>query len=97
VDPPEFSETMMNMDNMHSPMGDTIHDQVSSPPTPPQSHQKLSASVLDFQPNLYGIRGMDENVSEWGIRFQKTSLREREEPQYVILGGLRTGLTKKIK
>ncbi|WAC06461.1 MAG: bifunctional serine/threonine-protein kinase/formylglycine-generating enzyme family protein [Thermodesulfobacteriota bacterium] len=97
VDSPEPSGTMMNMDNMHSHTGDTIHGQVSSPPTPPQSHQKLSDSVFDSKPNPYGIRGMDENVSEWGIRFQKTSLREKEETQYIILGGLNTGLTKENK
>jgi hypothetical protein len=97
VESPEPSGTMMNMDNMHSHTGDTIHGQVSSPPTPPQSHQKLSDSVFDSKPNPYGIRGMDENVSEWGIRFQKTSLREKEETQYIILGGLNTGLTKENK
>jgi eukaryotic-like serine/threonine-protein kinase len=98
VDPPEFSETMMNMDEMHSQIEDTTHNPVSPPSTRPQILRRFPASVLDSQSNPYGIRGLGENVSEWGIRFQKASLlREREEPQYIILGGLRTGLTKENK
>ena len=77
VDPPEPSETTMNMDQMHSPIGDMTHNPVSPPSTTPQTLRRFPASVLDSQPNPYGIRGMDENVSEWGIRFQKASLYGR--------------------
>jgi hypothetical protein len=78
-------------------MGDMMHNQVYPPSTTPQSLRQFPAPVLDSQPNPYGIRGMDENVSEWGVRFQKASLREKEETQYIILGGLKTGLTKENK
>jgi len=97
VDVPEPSETRINIDQVHSSMGDMMHNQVYPPSTTPQSLRQFPAPVLDSQPNPYGIRGMDENVSEWGVRFQKASLREKEETQYIILGGLKTGLTKENK
>ncbi|HJX32385.1 MAG TPA: bifunctional serine/threonine-protein kinase/formylglycine-generating enzyme family protein [Thermodesulfobacteriota bacterium] len=102
-DPPavnasEASGTMMNMDEMHSHMmGDTIDKQVSPPSTTAPSLQQFPASVLDSKPNSYGIRGIDENVSEWGMGFQKSPLPERAGTHYVILGGLRMDLTKKKK
>jgi len=101
-DPPavntsDASGTMMNMDEMHSHMGDRIDKQVSPPSTTAPSLQQFPASVLDSKPNSYGIRGIDENVSEWGMGFQKSPLPERTGTQYVVLGGLRTDLTKEKK
>jgi formylglycine-generating enzyme required for sulfatase activity len=97
VDVPEPSEPTTNIDQMHSSMGDMMHNQVPPPSTTPQSFRQFPAPVRDSKPNLYGIRGLGENVSEWGVRFQKASLREKEETQYIILGGLKTGLTKENK
>jgi serine/threonine-protein kinase len=97
VNAPESSGTMMDMDQMHSQMGDMMHNPASPPPTTSQSPQQFPAQVLDSEPNAYGIKGLGENVSEWGMRLQKSSLPEKEEPHYVILGGLRTGLTKEKK
>ena len=93
ADPPavnasEPSGTMVNMDTMHSRMGDMMHNPASPPSKTPQNLQQFSAPVLDSQPNSYGIRGLDANVSEWGIRFENLSLPGKGKPQHVILGGL---------
>jgi eukaryotic-like serine/threonine-protein kinase len=42
--------------------------------------------VLDFHPNVDGIRGLMRNVSEWGMRFV---LSPSARPQFVVLGGVK--------
>ncbi|MEW6351360.1 MAG: bifunctional serine/threonine-protein kinase/formylglycine-generating enzyme family protein [Thermodesulfobacteriota bacterium] len=42
--------------------------------------------VLDFPPNVDGIRGLMRNVSEWGVRLQRSP---NAQPQFVVTGGVR--------
>ncbi len=44
--------------------------------------------VTTFSPDANGIRGIGENVSEWGLRSTKTA-KGGDQIDYVILGGLR--------
>ena len=46
---------------------------------------KLGTHPTLTQPNEYGIRGFAGDVSEWGLRFQMDSSKEKGGPQYMIL------------
>jgi serine/threonine-protein kinase len=54
----------------------------SKPSTGPS---QVPHPVLAFEPNAFGIRGLNANVSEWGWR---RKLAPTPEGQYVILGGV---------
>jgi formylglycine-generating enzyme required for sulfatase activity len=56
--------------------------------------QKLEP-VLSFQPNAFGIRGMNKDVGEWALLLiGATSRDEKRDVEYVILGGIK-GITEK--
>jgi hypothetical protein len=56
--------------------------------------QKLEP-VLSFQPNAFGIRGMNNDVGEWALLLiGATSRDEKIDEEYVILGGIE-GLAEK--
>jgi serine/threonine protein kinase len=44
--------------------------------------------VTTFAPDANGIRDLNQNVSEWGLRPAGTG-KDKEQAEYVILGGLR--------
>jgi serine/threonine-protein kinase len=88
IDAPEPQGIMMHM-------MDPIQPQMDQPSLSPQTPYKFPTSVGGFKPNAYGIRGLDGNVSEWGLRFQKPSLqREKQGTEYIVLGGLRKDSVK---
>jgi formylglycine-generating enzyme required for sulfatase activity len=63
---------------------------VGSAPAP-QSLKPLQKlrSVLSAQPNAFGIRGLNNDVGEWAIKFMgATSRDEKSDEEYVILGGI---------
>jgi len=68
-----------------------MHTQMHSSSSGPAASVKTPATVALFQPNALGIRGMDGNVSEWGIRTPKTSSGGKKESEYGIMGGLSNG------
>jgi len=45
--------------------------------------------VTTFGPDANGIRGIGENVSEWGLRPSGASVKDERQADYVILSGLR--------
>jgi serine/threonine-protein kinase len=71
------SSEMMDMEAMHS--------QMSSPSSDQQAPSKLPVPVVHFKPDVYGIRGLEGNVSEWGVAMGMGSVQKDEESPYVIL------------
>lgn len=50
----------------------------------------IPSPVMLFKANSYGIRGVNRNASEWGLRIVSGSSAETmPEMEYVVLGGLR--------
>lgn len=45
--------------------------------------------VTTFGPDANGIRGLGENVSEWGLRPGSLTGKDERQADYVVLGGLR--------
>lgn len=81
----EWSPSSSMMDMMHGP------PQVSSPSLsqsaePPQ----FPSPVLNSKPNSLGIRGLNGNISEWGI-MRSPIFTRHEKAEYVVLGGLGGG------
>jgi hypothetical protein len=68
---------MMNMDKMHREMFTSSSDQRSS--------SRIPAAVIQSEANVYNMKGLAENVNEWGTSIQSGSSQKAEEPQYVIL------------
>lgn len=62
-----------------------IHRQTFSSFSDQQALTKILSPVINFKPNTYGVRGLAENVSEWGTAMQAGSAQKDEESQYVIL------------
>jgi serine/threonine-protein kinase len=68
------------MDGMHHPKEDQIKSPAPISPEPPG----VPTPVIVFEPNGYGIRGLNAGVKEWGMRMLKEPSGEKME--YVILG-----------
>ncbi|MFH0814220.1 MAG: bifunctional serine/threonine-protein kinase/formylglycine-generating enzyme family protein [Pseudomonadota bacterium] len=70
--------------------------ETSKKPKSPSSQPQVPTpvSVDQFRPNAYGVKGLDGNVSEWGVKFRKGSSHASEEQQYIVLGGLRADFAK---
>jgi formylglycine-generating enzyme required for sulfatase activity len=72
----------VNGESMHGMMQSQAKSDISRPKSP---DSKLS-SVINDQPNKYGIRGLNENVKEWGLRvFEATSRDNIREAEFVVL------------
>ena len=56
-----------------------------------RGHSQVPYPVLMTEPNSLEIRGLNANVSEWGIR---SRLAKDSREQYVVLGGLRGSMVK---
>jgi len=52
----------------------------------PRGPTQIPYPVTRFAPNVDGIRGLNQNVSEWGMR---RVLSTTSSPQFVIVGGMR--------
>ncbi|MBW2109710.1 MAG: SUMF1/EgtB/PvdO family nonheme iron enzyme, partial [Deltaproteobacteria bacterium] len=68
-----------------------MHEAKENIPSVSQEPLREPTPVLVFRPNAFGIRGLNEGFSEWGLQFKtiKTSLSEQiKEVRYVVLGGL---------
>ena len=79
-------------------MGDWSEGQQGSGRAPaPQTLKPLQKirPVISFQPNAFGIRGMNIDVGEWALLLiGATSRDEKIDEEYVILGGIE-GLAEK--
>lgn len=71
------SPDVVDMDKMHREMFTSSPDQ--------RSFSSIPTAVIESKANIYGIRGLAENVNEWGKSVQGSTPQNAEEPQYVIL------------
>jgi serine/threonine protein kinase len=68
------------------PMHDQMHFQAKSDVSKPKSSDLKLTSVLNDQPNTYGIRGMNKNIKEWGLMVSEATSRDNiREAEYVVL------------
>ena len=71
-----------NMQAMHSQMDSQEKSDVSGPKSP---GSKLS-SVINDPPNKYGIRGLNKNIKEWGLKVSEATSRDNiREAEFVVL------------
>jgi len=71
-----------NMQTMHGMMQSQAKSDVSTP----QSPEKKLSSVIDDPPNKYGIRGLNKNIMEWGLKVSDTTSRDKiREAEFVVL------------
>jgi serine/threonine protein kinase len=78
ADSPEKS----NMQAMHSQMNSQERTDVSGSISPgPQL-----SSVINDHPNKYGIRGLNKNIKEWGLKVSEATSRDNiREAEFVVL------------
>jgi serine/threonine-protein kinase len=76
-------------EEMHRMMNSTGQGQLGTNDSIPATPMQKLLPDINFKPNTYGIRGLNQRISEWGIRFLgATSKNKIREAEYVILGGL---------
>jgi len=76
------SSEKSNMQAMHSQMNSQEKTDVSGPQSP---GSKLS-SVINDPPNKYGIRGLNKNIKEWGLKVSEATSRDNiREAEFVVL------------
>jgi serine/threonine-protein kinase len=71
-----------NIQIMHGQM----HSQAKSDVSGPESLDLKLSSVLNDQPNNYGIRGLNKSVKQWGLMVSEATSRDKiREAEYVVL------------
>ena len=71
-----------NGKSMHGMMQSQAKSDISRPKSP---NTELS-SVIHDQPNKFGIRGLNKNIKEWGLKvFDATSRDNIKEAEFVVL------------
>lgn len=76
------SPAEMNMEGMHAQMHEQSRTDAETTKTP------LSdlSPVIDYQPNQYGIRGLNKSIKEWGLWVPtSTSRDELKDAEYLVL------------
>jgi serine/threonine-protein kinase len=82
VHEPVGSTQEINMESMHAQMHSQSETGVPKPKTP---LPRLSP-VINFQPNTYGIRGLNKSTKEWGLWIPQPTSRDKiRDAEYVIL------------
>ena len=77
-----YSPEETNIQTMHGQM----HSQVKRDVSKPESSELKLSSVLNDQPNKYGIRGLNKSVKEWGLMVSEATSRDNiREAEYVVL------------
>ena len=67
---------------MHGMMQSQAKSDISRPKSP---DSKLS-SVINDPPNKYGIRGLNKNIKEWGLKVSEATSRDNiREAEFVVL------------
>jgi eukaryotic-like serine/threonine-protein kinase len=70
-----------------SGMMSEMHGQPHQSTFEPQTSSLIPSPVLDFRPNAFGIRGLSQDLGEWGMRIIKDPLKNKlREAGYVVLG-----------
>jgi serine/threonine-protein kinase len=63
-----------------------MHSQEKSNISRPKSSDSKLSSVMNDQPNKYGIRNLNKNIMEWGLRVSDATSRDNiREAEYVVL------------
>ena len=71
-----------NGESMHGMMQSQAKSDISRPKSP---DSKLS-SVINDPPNKYGIRGLNKNIKEWGLKVSDATSRDNiREAEFVVL------------
>jgi serine/threonine-protein kinase len=71
-----------NTQSMH----DQMHSQAKSDVSGPKSSDPELSSVITEQPNKYGIRGLNKNIKEWGLKVSDATSRDNiREAEFVVL------------
>ena len=69
------------MESMHARMN-THTDDFSMSKSP---GSKIT-SVINYQPNKYGIRGLNQNIKEWGLLLSQATSRDKiRDADFVVL------------
>jgi serine/threonine-protein kinase len=67
-------------------MHDQMHSQAKSDVSGPKSPDTKLSSVINEQPNKFGIRGLNKNIKEWGLRVSDATSRDNlREAEFVVL------------
>ncbi len=91
VQPNEENWSGESMNNMMEMMNQGRHRTESSP-TERAEAPHFPAPVINSKPNGLGIRGLNENISEWGVTpGEALGNTKKGESEYVILGGFSIG------
>ena len=69
------------MQSMHEQMRSQENGEVSGP----ESADTKISSVTNSQPNKYGIRGLDKNIKEWGLRVSDATSRDNIREAYFVV------------
>jgi formylglycine-generating enzyme required for sulfatase activity len=86
--PPGTSGATDEMEDMHGMINSTGQGQLGTNDSIPATPMQKLLSDINFKPNTYGIRALNQSISEWGIRFLgATSKNKIKEAEYVVLGG----------
>ena len=71
-----------NEESMHGRM----HAQTKSDISRPKSRDPKLSSVINYQPNNYGIRGLNQNIKEWGLMVSDATSRDNiRDAEFVVL------------
>jgi hypothetical protein len=64
-----------------------IHGQPNKSTFRPQTSSLMPSPVLNLRPNAFGIRGLSQDLGEWGLRIIKEPFKGKlRETGYVVLG-----------
>ena len=70
-----------------SKMMEDMHGQVRKSTSRIQTSALMPSPVLDLRPNAFGIRGLNQDIGEWGLRIIKEPIKGTlQETGYVVLG-----------
>jgi serine/threonine protein kinase len=72
----------IDMESMHGKM----HTPMTGDNSRPKSPGTKITSVINHQPNKYGIRGLNQNIKEWGLRVLEATSRDNiREADFVVM------------
>jgi formylglycine-generating enzyme required for sulfatase activity len=70
-----------DMESMHARMNTPTGDFSMS-----KSPESKITSVINYQPNKYGIRGLNQNIKEWGLLLSRATSRDKiRDAEFVVL------------
>jgi serine/threonine-protein kinase len=77
----------VNANTKHGMMHTQTRSQAPSPPSVPKAGLPIPYPVILSGQNALGIRGLNENIGEWGIKIPTDGASKGKIQEYVVLGG----------